>query len=125
MLYPITLQSLRDRIEKYPLLARRSDADLNAALMTARAEVELNYPKAATGALSEMQDRIAATIQSDLALYYLRLDVERTEDGAPAPALQTYYDQIQQRLQRLAQISGFSGAMITAYEPLDPAEFPR
>lgn len=123
-MYPVTIQNLRERVGKYPLLARRGDADLNAALMTARAEIELHYPRAAAGNLNEIQERIVGTIQSDLALYYLRVEVERTEDGAPPAALQTYYEQILERLRRLARMSGYSGAMTAAYEPLD-VEFPR
>jgi hypothetical protein len=124
-LYPVTVATLRERVGKYPLLARRTDIELKSALDTARAEIELAFPRAAGGGLTESEDRIAATIQSDLAMYYLRWEIERSEEGAPPAALTTYYEQIQKRLSRLARQSSFSGAKtIAAYDPLDVVDFP-
>lgn len=118
MAYPVALADFRTRVDAYDLLASLPDAELQAALDTAQAEVGLYCPAASDGTLPTNLTLAARTIHSDLALYHLRMAFERDADtGAPPKALADYRRDIQGRLDRLATASKVRGAMSFATYP--------
>jgi len=78
--------------------------DYQYAINSATADVGLAVPDAPAGNLNTSLDLVAYTIALDLALYYLRWRFEREPDTGAMPAeLNTIHDQIQNRLDLLAE----------------------
>jgi hypothetical protein len=127
-LFPIALEAFRNRVSKFPLLGRHEDAELEEALANGRSEVELYSPRAAEGLLDARLDRVAASLQSDIAIWRLRLEVERDpETGAPPKSLDILRTEIDERLKLLKQQTGAEYQRtfkMVAVDPLPPVPLP-
>lgn len=127
MLYPIQLTAFQDRVGKWKYLAQRSATELQAALDRARTDVELYCIAAGDGLLDSRLDRACANLHSDLALYYLRFEVERdSETGAPPKSLDIMRQQLMGLLKRLSEQADASpeAYTIAAFEPMGIPDFP-
>lgn len=126
--YPVTLNTLRTRVAKFTYLAARADAELQLALDTAQGDVELSCPAAADGSLSTSLDRSAGAIHADLAVWCLRAETERDENGTMPQTLVSLRRMIDDRLKRLAEASAkcedVSQILVEAYEATDDVELP-
>jgi len=103
-MYPPTLTDLRARLEDYPAYSGYSNARLQMALDAAQGELESSVRALADVALSGAADRMAATLCLDLAVWHLKRAVERTEDGDIPMALWRERQDLNRRIDLLAQM---------------------
>lgn len=118
-MYPATTADLRVALLSYPHLAERSDAELELVLERARGEIELAAPTVAESVSTERLDRAAWSLHLDLALWHLRLGIERTSEGLLSDDLRALRQTLDTRLSRLAQACAAEGRPeVTALEGL-------
>jgi hypothetical protein len=105
-MYPPTAAQVEARVAKFPRFAGRATlaADINLALNQARGDIGLQCPSAeSVGELDPNLDRAAWSICLDLAVWYMRIEVERNPDsGAPPSSLIDLKRNIDSRLSKLA-----------------------
>lgn len=126
-MYPATLADLQTRVSQFELLAARSDAELSQALELSRGEIELACPAAYDGALDTRLDRAAWGLALDMAVWHLRMSVERdAETGNPPRDLTELRRMLDERLLRLSRAAAVSsGEMaIEEYSGLGDAPAP-
>lgn len=118
-MYPATLADLQVRISQFDLLADRSDSELLQALDLSRGEIELACPATYDNTLDGRLDRAAWGLMLDLAVYYLRIAVERdAETGSPPRDLSELRRQIDERIGRL-QIASARGSGEMSFEAFE------
>lgn len=126
-MYPATLADLQVRVSQFDLLADRSDPELLQSLELSRGEIELECPAAGENKLDSRLDRAAWGLMLDIAVWHLRMSVERdAETGSPPRDLTELRRMLDDRLRRLAVASsrGSGDMSFEAFEGLGEAPEP-
>lgn len=126
-MYPATLADLQVRVSQFDLLADRSNSELQQSLDLARGEIELECPAAYDNTLDGRLDRAAWGLMLDVAVWHLRVSVERdAETGAPPRDLTEWRRTLDERILRLGRAAARgSGEMsFEAYDGLGDAPTP-
>lgn len=127
--YPPTSDEVKQAISKFPYMVNRPslDPDIIRALYKAQGDMALKCPQAAEGSLDPALVLSAWAICLDLAVYYIRFDVERNPDsGAPPGALIDWRNQIDDRLKDLKEAATVQDGLylVEAFCALPPVPFP-
>jgi len=100
-LYPPTIADVRAALARSGL-GTRTDSEIERAIEWARARCELHVPQLATSHADEHLKRYARSLCIDLAVYYLREEVEVDEEGDLPQRLQRVRARLERELQELA-----------------------